>query len=886
MNERQHEILRGWWPLLCRFVSREFLSLLFGTSCGAALATTWRLLSRDASFKRLLLRTFSPVASDFDGVHPYADTLVVIGTCAALIVMLKVLPLGVRAFNSWTKGVTSGVFLFPLLISFALCVASSWSLESRMIAGVALAGLTLLGGFVFQLKAMLATEEITSSDALRLPTDVRATLGAAIGEEDDPIETWEQDALDRSALVETLSIKVLVSKAPVVALFGKFGEGKTSILNLLKLHLRGKAVVISFSTWLPGSPETLASNLLGDVSTECRKLYVVPGLRKSLRRLVDALSGSVSWLKGLSELLSPYSQRDDLDDLRQSLSRLPQRVVVLLDELDRMQQSEIITLLKIIRGVSSLPNISFICALEREKVEKTICKEFGDESHAFFEKFFPTSVPIPKVDEQMFQRSGVERVTKAFKRYAWFESAPQEEEQFHKKLLEEWEVNIAPYCDNLRRVSLLANDISVAAAPLVNEVDPIDLVLIEVLHRFQPEVYEIIWRNRSALAYDESFMKASRFISDAERQADRARLPKLMDDAVPDPAKRERAERIIKRLFPGYGVTEMSRVDRSGHNRQKAHDEKRIADPDYFPTYFRYELPQAVFSSRAMAALLAVLSNASSPTERERLFREALLSIPKGSLKRDDFLQKLSKLATSMSPAVAQGVAYASMKCADDYTYDMFHGLGESGHVLRFVLNAAQQLRLPDRAPFLSRCIIEATDDSMALRIFTDFGSAAKSGVDLGVSKTELIPSFLERMRARYGRSVDASTCDLTTSDARAFGEWSDLGSKEQLIQADFWRRYIADSRARLAYVFGTFLMPSWYSYSSDPEPIIEKMMPVVDLRRMFAELPRDASLSEADVKSLQRLKRLVDGRYRDGIPVGMDETDEDTSDQPTQSEV
>jgi hypothetical protein len=43
--------------------------------------------------------------------------------------------------------------------------------------------------------------------------------------------------LERSALVESLATKVIVSKAPIAAIHGPFGDGKSSVLNPLKRTL-------------------------------------------------------------------------------------------------------------------------------------------------------------------------------------------------------------------------------------------------------------------------------------------------------------------------------------------------------------------------------------------------------------------------------------------------------------------------------------------------------------------------------------------------------------------------------------------------------------------------------------------------------------------------
>jgi hypothetical protein len=72
-------------------------------------------------------------------------------------------------------------------------------------------------------------------------------------------------------------------------------------------------------------------------------------------------------------------------------------------------------------------------------------------------------------------------------------------EYSNKNNEELWDGRIATYCRNLRTIGLIANDVSVAAAPLRREVDPVDLTLIELLRRFKPVAYELVARSSLAL---------------------------------------------------------------------------------------------------------------------------------------------------------------------------------------------------------------------------------------------------------------------------------------------------------------------------------------------------------------------------------------------------
>lgn len=186
------------------------------------------------------------------------------------------------------------------------------------------------------------------------------------------------------------------------------------------------------------------------------------------------------------------------------------------------------------------------------------------------------------------------------------------------------------------------------------------------------------------------------------------------------------------------------------------------------------------------------------------------------------------------------------------------------------------------RALFLSECILLATDDTMAFRIQVIL---TKPGSDfiLNVSFKELYPSFITRMRRRYGEDVNAYNMSLSTSDPEAFNLWgiSDLSREgvkvdpqDRKIQYSFWLRYIGENRMLLARAFWSFFMPIAI-YREDPSGYVENKISVSDLRSLYERLPDDGTLTDEDKKSLRRLKRLLDGKYKNGTGAPFD-SDED----------
>jgi hypothetical protein len=868
MNTQQRKVLAAWPKLLQDFARREWSSLLVWSGIGGVVAGFARLVLLDRSFQAFVASKYPHSSMDQPGLYsPYA-------VLVALVIVLAVVfraPFFVwRGLRSWWFGVTSGLALLPFAIAFTLLTLRSPSGWSRLLAGLGVVAASFALSFVLHLWARMRAVEVPSEEDLRVQATTRSLAGAGLPESDDPITTWSEDALGRAALVDSMSVKLMISRSPVLALFGELGAGKTSMLNLLREHLTGKAIVVSFSTWLPGSQETLTAYLLNDIARECLKHYVVPGLRKSAQRAAKALGRSVPILKSYLELLPPGTQRDDIDSMKEALGRLPKRVIVLLDEVDRMEKEELLTLLKVIRGISTLPNLSFVVAGDRKSIVEIVKEKDSDENRVYFEKFFPVSIQIPKPDPTALRKAGTERLVSALDRREWFDSE-LERENFRKQIDSIWDERIAPFCRNVRAVGLLANDVGTAAAPLRREVDPVDLTLIELLRRFTPIVYEIVGRSSPALTGGEDLLRGGSYYTDEAMERLKQKLLEDLRQAV-DGDRFEQVTGILRELFPLFPKTDTRFWVPRPAWRVDEKSPKRVCKPGIFPAYFRYELPEAMFSSVEMNAFLKRMEDAGTEGERELVFLQTLGSMEKKSLKRDDFLRRIEEAARSISLPAGKAIVHAAMKAADSFSYDVLPGFGEAGHALRIVLRISERIAHDDRVALLSECITEATDDTIASRVLQDL-TGSHENFDLGISMAQLYPSFVERMRQHYGRDVDAVNFDFSKSDPWAFDLWGrdpvaegvSADPEDRAIQREFWLRYIGRRRSRLANAFRRFFLPD-VLYQGDPVPIVENKIPVTDLERLYEELPEEPDLTDLDQRALKILGKFLDGHFKGGI--------------------
>jgi KAP family P-loop domain len=571
----------------------------------------------------------------------------------------------------------------------------------------------------------------------------------------------------------------------------------------------------------------------------------------------------VPHLTGLRELLPAQSQREEILELREALNRVPLRILVLLDEIDRMQREELQVLLKVLRGASTMPNVTFVCAFSQEHV----VKELG-VSADYLEKFFPISVNVSAPNQELVGRLFQARLTGCLNEEGWFKRVA-DRTHFKDLLQEVWQTPLSELCTNLRKAALLLNDILTAARPIIGEVSPLDLVAIEAVRRFHPEVYHLVKTNRSLLTYGSNTWSKYEYRSEQET---RKRSEKFVQD-VKQADKSQTAHSLLSWLFPYYvHATDQYRrlyTYTRPTNEDIAENEKRICSFDYFPIYFRGEVPEEMFSDAELNRLVSNLNGAGTDAEVERVFSGVLDSIPPSHPKREDFLWKLSQASDRLGDAAAERLAYAASDRAADYAYDRMN-IGEAAQALNIVFRAAQKLASTSTAQqVLEGAMSRASDDTFALRLleFTENRDRNKVLTDFSnINAGAVREGFMARMRQRYGSGKDIQGVNIRQADWSAFRLWAGNSADDGDMEREFWRRFIGGSRKRLAQAMN-FAFPSGFSWPRDPAEIVNNVFPVDEFRQLLHDLPEGEPLNAIETKAIDRMERLIAGTWQGEFP-------------------
>jgi hypothetical protein len=322
---------------------------------------------------------------------------------------------------------------------------------------------------------------------------------------DRPITSAAEDRLGRGRFVGALAAHILrtaLNDSAVFALYGPWGSGKTSILNLVEEELskREGVTVLRFNPWLfSGTDQLVAAffrelaaqlaerddkNLqeiavaleeVGDALTGFGGLPVVGGFAKAGGVVTRFLSKGAA-KKGNALPKSLEAQRKHLV---KALKGLEGRVIVLIDDIDRLRHEEIREIMRLVRLVADLPRTVYLLAFDRVRVVEAL-SESGQSGQAYLEKIVQVALPMPEaapIDLAGLLADEINTIVEDV------ECNQRDLENVYQQIL-------IPLFRTARDIRRYSNALPFAFSLLGDEVAVPDLLALEALRAIRPEVAE------------------------------------------------------------------------------------------------------------------------------------------------------------------------------------------------------------------------------------------------------------------------------------------------------------------------------------------------------------------------------------------------------------
>ena len=407
---------------------------------------------------------------------------------------------------------------------------------------------------------------------------------------DDAIRHRSEDTLDRDQLARRVANLITKThsweSSLVFGITGPWGSGKSSLIGLVRecLEERDSAWSIAeFTPWAASDTESLLGEFYAAIAAALpqrkgkaarKALAACARVATPALKLVPGVGGALSDGAALAERSlarrPPWNRA--FDQCARELRKLGRPVLVVADDIDRLQPDELLVFLKVIRLLGRFPGVSYLLAYDERTIFSRLDKDgYGDvdsgAGRRYMEKIvqYPIAVP-PLLPSQMLERLD-SRLTGALSRLG--------------RSLPEGDARLARLSDEFERqfTTPRAVDRFLAQVELVmsmhdpNEINDIDLILLTFLRVQFPDLYSELIRWRRQLIAKPSTWQLMR------RDADEVDWEPLLA-TVKDPEARRDAREVLGVVFPA--------TVRGG---SWASRDRGASHPDYFDRYFVNSIP-------------------------------------------------------------------------------------------------------------------------------------------------------------------------------------------------------------------------------------------------------------------------------------------------------
>lgn len=476
----------------------------------------------------------------------------------------------------------------------------------------------------------------------------------------------------------------------VIGLDGKWGSGKSSLIYLVeralkKLPEKQRPTIINFRPWLVGDRDSLLTALFADLADKVAAVELIRGdstgatvqnvkqMANKLRKFGNAVSKAGAIIEIAGNIYQPLgyigqgikwlgdfgkeSPETDLVALKQGiindLRALEHRFIINVDDVDRLEPSEVVEVLRLVRSVADFPNIIYVLCYDAEILSAAI-EDGANVEHgsAFLEKIVQLTVMVPQPEP--------------FQLRQWFAEdlgsivgsvAEDVSERLKTVIDQEGSIQLR----TPRSVVRTLDSVRFLWPALKNEaIDVADLVWLILIKDGAPSLYRWIEEYSAGMAAT-SFGTANTTDIGKEKA-----LQKLLD-ALPS---RQLEDIMYRYMFaeqlPGIEADYSNEGPPikiyktvSQKARQAAISGRRLASPDHYRLYFSLVGPSHAVSQENFTAFWQATENGADDTAAVLLNLHSQLAM--SNLRKSDVL--LERLRT-MPPAAITGVSARNLLLA------------------------------------------------------------------------------------------------------------------------------------------------------------------------------------------------------------------------------
>lgn len=567
---------------------------------------------------------------------------------------------------------------------------------------------------------------------------------------DTPVSDKSHDSFQRYPFAKRIAQTITLrneNEPLVIGIYGEWGEGKTSVLHFIEreiTNLDPKIIQIRFNPWMFPDEPTLIKNFFnllaseiyfkGKDSAEVKKSNSGKLNNKPSKNPLNTKSEKLGkFLFDYGKHLAPLGygiddaaqvvgrilKKDDLETLKKRieelLTKIGMRIVIFIDDIDRLEKSEISAIFRLVKLTGNFPYLTYILAFDQKVVAEALGERFGPSGtkagESFLEKVIQLPLSLPKAEPESlkyFCFSKLEKILNINNISLSDEDARNFGYKFTKYIL--------AHASTPREIVRYCNSVSFTLPVLKDEINILDLLYMEAIKVFHPSYFNFLKSNPSYFikSYKSEFGRED----DESKKNEIKKQFNLLGQGKTE-FENSNLKSIISLLFP--------HLDRAIYNsfsdtdEDNWYSEKRIASKDYFYKYFSYAPIKGDVSDVAFQNLFEKVENNESLENITLLIQDILenSSSEKFSYK---LLVRSKKLDWSQAKLLMPALANCSDLFSTEGGFLSYRSTTPFGQIARFICQSLIEHKSQlDNFDFTKSLLKNSAQFSFAYEVFRFF---------------------------------------------------------------------------------------------------------------------------------------------------------------------
>ena len=224
---------------------------------------------------------------------------------------------------------------------------------------------------------------------------------------DSPLLEKENDEYDRSqfykSIINTLSSSIgQKDKALSIGIVNKWGEGKTSFIGFLKKEFLNdnNTIFIEFNPWYSSNSSNLTMDFFQTLDQELSRYIHTGSLLRKYAKSLTNINSPLNPFKYLPDnWVSEKSNLKYFQDINALLLKLNKRVIVTIDDLDRLDNKEVFAVFQVIRNSANFDKLVFITPFDKEYVVHSLSELKIHKPEDYLKKIFDVEFSLPPISK-------------------------------------------------------------------------------------------------------------------------------------------------------------------------------------------------------------------------------------------------------------------------------------------------------------------------------------------------------------------------------------------------------------------------------------------------------------------------------------------------------